>query len=231
MSEENAIPIDADAVKAAKNKAVEANIRILENFYSFLISFALTQATLKLILTWQAGENWHALGASILYASFLMTLVPFYQGMNRFLYETHVVRPLDKPDARSSPLLFDIWAFILMASLLFVMGWSIVSPYIFFYAWSALLIVDIVWTTLVWTIQGSRKPIWALNNLLFLGCGWAYWVIIYVLSGFPYFDKNVLSTLIYGFVAFEVARSIMDYKINWNFYFPPEFRGVSNVGK
>ena len=231
MSEEIATPVDAEAVKGAKNKAVEASIRILENFYSFLVSFALTQATLKLILTWQANQDWHALGASVLYASFLMTLVPFYQGMNRFLYETHVVRPLEKPEARSSPLLFDVWAFILMASLLFVMGWSITSPYVFFYAWSALLAVDIVWTTLVWTIQSSRKPIWAVNNLLFLGFGWIYWVSIYALSGFPSFDKNVLSALIYGFVVVEIGRSVMDYKINWKFYFPPEFRGAGNVRK
>lgn len=223
--------IDEEAVKAAKNKAVEASIRILENFYSFLISFALTQATYKLITSWQSEQGWQAVGDSILYTSFLVTLVPFYQGMNRFLYETHVVRPLEKPTTRSSPLLFDIWAFILMASLLFVMGWSINSPYIFFYAWSALLIVDIVWTTLVWVVQGSRKPIWAVNNLLFLALAWVYWIFIYVLSGMQSFDKDVLSTLIYGFVVFEVARSIRDYNINWKFYFPPEFRGASDASE
>lgn len=222
------IVVDEEAVKAAKNKAVEASIRILENFYSFLISFALTQATLKLIQTWQSDQGVNAVGASVLYASFLVTLVPFYQGMNRFLYETHVVRPLQKPKSRSSPMLFDIWAFILMSTFLFVMGWSIASPYIFFYAWSALLSIDIIWTTLVWVIQGSRKPIWALNNLFFLGLAWMYWIIIYALSGVPSYDAGVMSTLIYGFVVFEVARSVMDYKINWSFYFPPEFRGVNN---
>ena len=229
MSEGNSPPVDEEAVKAAKNKAVEASIKTLENFYSFLISFALTQGTLKLLLTWQSDQSWRSVGATVLYVSFLITLVPFYQGMNRFLFETHVVRPLEKPAARSSPMLFDIWAFLLMASLLFVMGWSITSPYIFFYAWSALLALDIIWTTLVWIIQGSRKPIWAINNLAWLGCGWAYWVILYALSGVPSFDKAVLATLIYGFVVVEVVRSIMDYRINWKFYFPPEFRGANNA--
>lgn len=227
MTTEHPALVDGKAIEAAKAKAVEASIRTLENFYSFLISFALTQGTLQLLMTWQSERSWRSVGATVLYSSFLITLVPFYQGMNRFLYETHVVRPLQKPESRSSPMLLDIWAFILMASLLFVMGWSITSPFIFFYAWSGLLAIDVVWTTLVWIIQGSPRPIWAFNNLLFLACGWIYWISIYAISGIPGFNKDVLSTLIYGFVVFEIARSIRDYRINWKFYFPPEFRGMS----
>lgn len=220
--------VDDAAYAIAKNKAVEANIRILENFYSFLISFALTQATYRMLLVWQGsaevGEVSKA-GSTILYATFVFTLVPFYQGMNRFLYATHVVRPLEKPNARYSPLLFDIWAFLLMSSILFALGYYITDPVKFFYLWSALLLIDIVWTSLVWVIQGSRRPIWAVNNLIWLGLGWLYWVIVYGLSGIPAFDAKVLESLAFGFVFFEIGRTVFDYKINWEFYFPPEYRG------
>lgn len=127
--------VNKKALAEAKNKAVEANIRILENFYSFLISFAFTHATFRLLQVWQedpeVGEV-SKVGSTVLYFTFLMTLVPFYQGMNRFLYASHVVRPLEKPNSRSSPLLFDIWAFLLMASLLFALGRFITDPVKFF---------------------------------------------------------------------------------------------------
>lgn len=220
--------VDREALEAANNKAVEANIRILENFYSFLVSFALTQATYRLLQVWQGdasiGEV-SKIGSTVLYATFLMTLVPFYQGMNRFLYANHVVRPLEKPNQRTSPLLFDIWAFLIMASILFSLGSFITSPTTFFYLWTALLVLDIIWTSLVWVIQGSRRPIWAINNLAWLAAAWVYWVVIYGLSGIPSFDSNVLNTLAFGFVAFEIGRSILDYKINWKFYFPDVYRG------
>jgi hypothetical protein len=86
--------LDVGALKKAKDDAVSANIKILENFYSFIISFALTQATMKLVDAWIAsGVSAEIVGASVLYISLILTIVPFYQGMNRFLYTTHVVKP------------------------------------------------------------------------------------------------------------------------------------------
>jgi hypothetical protein len=120
----NSLPqINDAALKKAKDDAASANIKILENFYSFLISFALTQATLNLADGWIAdGISIQTLGRSILYTSLLITIVPFYQGMSRFLYETHIIRPIEKPESRSTPMLLDIYAFLLMSCLLFSMG-------------------------------------------------------------------------------------------------------------
>lgn len=217
---------NSEKVKKARNDAVAANIRVLENFYSFLVSFALTQATYQLVTTLSAGaETAQVVGYMILYASFLLTIVPFYQGMNRFLYATHVVRPLEKPSSRSSPLLLDIYVFVIMSGLLFAMGRFLGNASTFFYIWSSLLALDVVWSLVVWQVQDSRKPLWALNNLKWLAAAWVYWAVVYVFSKTSCSSKDAVLWLQYGFVGFEVGRTFYDYKINWSFYFPPEYRG------
>jgi|GEM_PF-2669632 len=226
MPETNASPpVDLEAVAKARNDAVLANIRILENFYSFLVSLALTQATLRISLLW-AGEGalTEKMGASVLYASLLVTIVPFYQGMNRFLYANHVVRPLAQPGSRLSPLLMDIYAFLAMSSLLFVMGTVLERPDSFFFCWSALLVIDIVWSCSVWAIQRDERPLWAINNLTWLLGAWLTWALI-LSFGPPGVLGNPAHFLAYAFVPFEIGRTILDYRINWGFYFPPEYRG------
>jgi hypothetical protein len=213
-------------LKKARDDAVAANIKVLENFYSFLISFALTQATYQLVLKWdESNDVSEIMGAIILYISFVVTIVPFYQGMNRFLYATHVVRPLEKPNSKSSPMLLDIYAFLVMSCLIFVMGRFLSQPYVFFYIWTALLIVDIVWTLIVWQVQDSRRPLWAFNNIKWLIAAWIYWGIVYFVSHSSCLDDEAKRWLPYGFVIFEIGRTYFDYKINWSFYFPAEYRG------
>jgi hypothetical protein len=227
MSENAISPVNEAALKKATDDAVAAYIKILENFYSFLVSLALTQATIKLADGWIAdGVSTATLGRGVLYLSLLVTIVPFYQGMNRFFYVTHVIRPIEQPSSRSSPMLLDIYAFLLMSCILFAMGRFLDRPMEFFYLWSALLVVDIAWTTVVWRIQKSRQPIWALNNFVWLCLAWSYWAALSSWSPLaPYFDAVGPVTL-YGFVLFEIGRTAYDYKINWRFYFPFEYRGV-----
>lgn len=224
---DTAVPlVNEVALKKAGDDAVAAYIKVLENFYSFLISFALTQATMRLADGWITdGLSMDTLGRGVLYLSLLITIVPFYQGMNRFFYVTHVVRPIEKPGSRSSPMLLDIYAFLLMSCILFAMGRVLDRPKDFFYLWSVLLAVDIVWATLVWRIQKSRQPIWAVNNLIWLCFAWLYWAALSSWSSLPPWLHQLEPVTPYGFVLFEIGRTIFDYKINWRFYFPFEYRG------
>ena len=223
--------VDHAALKKAKDDSVAANIKVLESFYAFLISFALTQATMKLADGWIAdGISFDTLGRGVLYISLLITIVPFYQGMNRFLYVTHVVRPIEKPNSRTSPILLDIYAFLLMSCVLFAMGRFLDNPIGFFYLWSGLLALDIVWSLLVWFIQRGRAPKWAANNMLWLVLAWVYWIIFQKTSFSEHFGTWAPVGL-YGFVLFEIARTVCDYSINWSFYFPLEYRGSPTEGE
>jgi hypothetical protein len=47
VNDDAIVSVDHSALKKAKDDAVAANIKLLENFYSFLISFALTQTTMS----------------------------------------------------------------------------------------------------------------------------------------------------------------------------------------
>jgi hypothetical protein len=228
MSDYASRQVDDAALKRAKDGAAAANIKILENFYSFLISFALTQATMKLADGWIAdGISMNTLGRGILYTSLLITIVPFYQGMSRFLYVTHVVRPVEKPDSRATPMLLDIYVFLLMSCLLFAMGRFLDHPITFFYLWSILLGLDIAWDILVWWIQKGRRPTWAGNNFIWLCLAWLYWwaLAFFAPLPLPLSLEAVAPLTAYGFVLFEIARTIFDYRINWRFYFPLEYRG------
>ncbi|WP_315780324.1 MULTISPECIES: hypothetical protein [unclassified Bradyrhizobium] len=226
MNETCGAIVNTDALKKANDDAVAAYIKILENFYSFLISFALTQATMKLADGWIAdGLSVSTLGRGVLYVSLLITIVPFYQGMNRFLYQTHVVRPIEKPSSRSSPMLLDLYAFLLMSCILFAMGRFLDNPKTFFYLWSALLVLDVVWSVLVWLIQGSRRPIWAGNNFAWLLAAWAYCEATSYWSPLPANLQGLDPLIPYGFVFFEFGRTLVDYWLNWRFYFPFEYRG------
>jgi hypothetical protein len=226
MSDEAGRSVNYAALKKARDDAVAAHIKILENFYSFLISFSLTQATMRLTDGWIAdGVSMNTLGRGILYFSLLITIVPFYQGMNRFFYETHVVRPIEKPSSRSSPMLLDIYAFLLMSCILFGMGRFLDDPKTFFYLWSALLVLDVAWTNLVWRIQKSRRPIWAVNNVIWLCLAWLYCEALVHWAPLPSWLQALEPLTPYGFVFFEIGRTIFDYWINWRFYFPFEYRG------
>jgi hypothetical protein len=226
MVETLAPKVDDVALKKATDDAVAANIKILENFYSFLISLALTQATMKLIDGWLTdGLKVETLGAVVLYLSLLVTIVPFYQGMSRFLYVTHVVRPIEKPNFQSSPMLLDIYVFLLMSCIIFAMGRFLNDPTTFFYLWSALLVVDILWVKAVWKIQKGETPIWARNNLLWICVAWIYWALIHLTCLPSILMPSAKNILPYGFVLFEIARTVRDYQINWNFYFPPKYKG------
>jgi hypothetical protein len=222
----NETGVDHAALKKVKDDSVVANVKILENFYTFLIGFALTQATMKLADAWISnGLNETILGEVVLYISLLVTIVPFYQGMHRFLYVTHVVRPIEKPNSRSSPILLDVYAFLLMSCILFAMGRFLGDPTTFFYLWAALLCLDITWTITVWIIQKSRNPIWAWNNLFWLVLASLYWVIVHLCLQYPA-APMMTKLLPYGFVIFEVLRTVCDYIFNRDFYFPPEYRGT-----
>jgi hypothetical protein len=219
-------PVASSELKKAQDDALSASIKVFENFYSFLISFAITQATLKIAI---ALDSIHrasdAIGYVLLYIAFLATIVPFYQGMNRFLYSTHVVRPLEKPDSKASPLLLDIYAFLTMGCIIFLMGRYLDNPYKFFYLWSCLLVVDIIWSLIVWQVQNSKQPIWALNNFIWLIFAWTYWYAAFLLRHINNVDAVGAHWLPYGLVFIQCMRSFFDYKINWKFYFPHEYRG------
>lgn len=208
-------------LEQAENDAVRENVGTLETLYTLIIGLALTHATYQISEAWGQLSTIESASAVILYTSFLFTIIPFYQGMGRFLYETHVVRPLRKPGAHESPMLLDTLAFVALSILFFVLGGQMSNVHMFFYIWSAVLIVDIAWSLLVWGIQRSRLPNWAFNNFVWLAASWGYWLVVVDA------DRTFYPQFVYehAIAIFVVGRSIADYSFNWRFYYPKSYTG------
>jgi hypothetical protein len=120
----------------------------------------------------------------------------------------------------TTPLLADVFVFILEGGLLFAMGRVLSSPKTFLYLWTALLVVDILWSLAVWIIKKrEHKPKWVLNNCAWSVIAWVTWFAILAM-GQGQVSTAHFATPACALAIIEVCRSVTDYVLNWKFYFP-----------
>lgn len=197
---------DAD-IKLANMRTVDA----LQRVYAMVIALALITAVTLLIevigvIKSSKGAQAEFVPTALMFIAFLSTLVSFYHGMNRHLDDTFVIG--DQTSPHRLPLLVDIFVFLVEAGLLVVMANTINSPKTFLYAWSVLLAIDIVWGLFVYLLVKRVAPArWVANNFAFLALAWICWLF--------FFPQNVILIAVV-----EVLRSVIDYWLNWHFYFP-----------
>jgi hypothetical protein len=200
-------------------KAKKDSIHTLQQLYSVVVALALTHAMLKLGEIWPTLHSTeHILKVTAIGIAFLSTIVPFYHGMNRHLYETHIRNSETGEHGHPIPLLIDIFVFILESGLLFAMGRTLDSPTNFLLLWGLLLLLDIVWSVVVYKVQKGAKPKWAVNNLAWLT------VVLIGYFALPQLFENMRGSVtaygVYLLAVAEVSRSIVDYYLNWYYYFP-----------
>jgi hypothetical protein len=143
------------------------------------------------------------------FVAFLVTLVPFWHGMNRHLDRCYVEK---KGAIVQGGLLWDFTAFFVEGCLLFSAGWSLRSGIESFEYLGALLGVDMGWGFVAHQIhfrgQKSHVVRWSLVNLVAI-------LLAILIIAFPFQSKMEV------LMALAVVRSIADYWICWDFYFPP----------
>jgi hypothetical protein len=141
--------------------------------------------------------------------AFLFTLVPFWHGMNRHLDRCYLEKP--KEDVKQGALLLDFGVFFVEAGFLFAAAWTLQSGITSFVLLGSLLFVDMLWAVgshqIHFAGQKSHSVRWALINLvaLFLGV---------LIVAFPFRQKP------WVLMALAVVRTVLDYGICYNFYFP-----------
>jgi len=208
---------------AAQKSAIDA----LQKFYGLIVAIAFTGGVLKFIDGFDVWQWTKLQGSeSLLFVAFVATIVPFYHGMERHLHETHIARNdiAWGKKGKPSPVLLDIFAFMFMGALLLAMGRRIDAPLVFLQLWSVLLVLDIVWSLVVWAFQKQTKPLWAVNNFFWLLIAWVLWFAIPVLIEKLSFNTTWIPVFQTAGVALsEILRSIFDYKSHWSFYFPDGF--------
>ena len=191
-----------------KERAVDS----LQQIYAVIIALAIAQAIESLLKDPLHGD---LLAASQIFAgfpacvAFVVTVVPFWHGMNRHLDRCYVEK---KTAVVHRALLLDFGTFFLEAILLFAVGLSLRSGIWSFFFLGLLLSVDMVWGALSHRIhfRGHKSHVlkWSAINLVAI-------VIAVLVVVFPIPHK--ITALM--FVA--ILRTIVDYSLCSSFYFPP----------
>ncbi len=197
------------------SEAERINVRSvdsLQKIYAVVIALAIAQAIQSLLKDPVRGtflEPDQILVGLPAFIALLVTLVPFWHGMNRHLDRCYLEK---KSAVAQGGILLDFAAFFIEASLLFAAGWSLRSGIYSFIALAFLLSVDMLWGVISHTIhfpgQKSHVRRWSAINLF------AILIAILVVT-FPFQPKIIVLMVI------TIVRTIVDYWLCWDFYFPP----------
>jgi hypothetical protein len=198
-------------VSTEAERIKERSVDSLQKIYAVVIALAIAQAIQSLLRDPIAGT---LLGfGQILvglppFVAFLVTLVPFWHGMNRHLDRCYLEK---KSAVVQGALLFDFVTFFLEASLLFAAGWTLRSGIYSFAAVGLLLFVDSVWGFISHQIHfpGLKSHVRRWAGINFVGI-----VVAILIVAFPFQYKSIVLMVV------AIARSITDYLWCWDFYFP-----------
>ena len=200
-------------------RSLERSVDSLERIFAFIVALAVTDA---IRVTFLGGSQnptlrWPTATVFAAFLAFLVTIVPFYHGMNRHLEECYIRR---EPRAEGA-LLFDFVFFFVEASLLFAITASLRDPNLgSFFFLGILLFIDVVWATISNRIHYGQKAhgitTWTTVNLTMITVGAA---IYFVAAKGAALSAEWQASLL---LVVAVLRSVLDYYFTWDFYFPKD---------
>lgn len=189
----------------------ERSVDSLQQIYAVVIALAIAQAIQSLLKDPLRGtllDRSQILAGLPAFVALLFTLVPFWHGMNRHLDRCYLEK---KSAVAQGAVLLDFAAFCLEASLLFAAGWSLRSGIYSFIALGGLLLVDMLWGFISHQIhfpgQKSHVRRWSAINLVAI-------VIAILIVDYPFQHQSIVLMVV------AIVRSIVDYWLCWDFYFP-----------
>lgn len=189
----------------------ERSVDSLQQIYAVVIALAIAQAIQSLLRDPLRGTllDWTQILVGLpAFVALLFTLVPFWHGMNRHLDRCYLEK---KSAVVQGAVLLDFATFCLEASLLFAVGWSLRSGIYSFIALGGLLLVDMLWGFISHQIhfpgQKSHVRRWSAINLVAI-------VIAILIVDYPFQHQSIVLMVV------AIVRSIVDYWLCWDFYFP-----------
>ncbi len=187
----------------------QRSVDSIQRIYAVVIALAIAQAIQSLLKEPTAGTDLGLIRAGLpSLVGFVVTLVPFWHGMNRHLDRCY----LEKTEGvQQGALVFDFLMFFIEACFLFAAAWTIRFGLEAFYCLGGLLVVDMAWGLISHLIhfpgQKSHAVRWSLINMVAIGI--AGFVIAY-----PFGSKPAL------LMGVAIIRSVADYGFCRKFYFP-----------
>lgn len=189
-------------------KKTERSVDSLQRVYAFAIALALGESIRRLVLDTKTGAtrfHWDYLPP---FLALMLTLVPFYHGMNRHLDEAYVAPSSKTPP--SGALLFDFCFFFMEAAALFVLATLVDNPQTFFRFLAVFLLVDSLWGLVTYWISDGMGKQWAVLNF-----SAAMLTLLFCFQIILPSSVNPWGALVVAF-----ARTIADYLWCWEYYFP-----------
>lgn len=194
-------------------KPVPEVVLFFRGAFTIVLALALAEA-FKQFVSDKADENepvvyWQRVPALV---SFLLLIIPFYQGMSRYFFVTYA--DLSKlPQPYSIFLMIDSVAFLGESALFFIMSRALSyrRAFSFYAAVLALLYLDSLWSLIAY-VHGASVVAWTALNLVFGG----------FVAGLLYFLRQPPTTLQLPLIGTGImlVRTILDYVATWGFYFP-----------
>jgi hypothetical protein len=202
--------------KEARKRSVDS----LQRLYTVVVSLAVTEA-LRRLLSSGTGDytRW------LIFASFVVTVVPFYHGANRHLDVSYVT---EERKAKPGALMIDFVFLFIEGILFFALAVRIDSRDIFYTLLAVLFLLDVFWIGFTYISRTNEEDRasgyvkWAIMNLV---AGAAIGVSIWS-NIFGSFWANETAKDV-ALVSITISRTVLDYILQWHFYYPPEEKSPS----
>ena len=192
-------------------KAAERSVQSLQHVFAFVVALAVGKAVETTFV--EGGQLIFLPQRLPVFLAFIVTVVPFFHGMNRHMDRCYIERR--DPHVQGA-LLMDFSLFFVESCLLFAFAMSSESGLLGFGLLVAILVIDIPWAMIShWIhyrkIESSTKR-WALVNAIAI----VLFVLVLLLdTGYSPEAK------LWALAVLATCRSVADYLTNWEFYFPP----------
>lgn len=201
---------------ADSKESLRRSVTALERMFGVIGGFGLTMGAKTLMETWLPG--WKETvsfpdsiprGHLALFATLIVTLIPFFHGAMRHLDIVHL---FSKAETRPMPLFVD-YLLLFIEPIVFVMlGMSIGSVRHFLIGLGVLMAIDLLWAVVscLWTARDRRSHVirWI-----------AFDVVCLALLGITFIRAVDARHITLWIAVVATVRSGLDYIFNWGFYF------------
>jgi hypothetical protein len=195
-------------------EAIISTIDSLKAVYTVLLALSLGEAFSQLVkssptktervIQWDRALN---------LVPFLLLIIPFIQGMDRYFFV--VYKTTSRPFSYGGHLLVDCVVFTLEGSLFFVLARSLSKDrWLRFYGTViSLLALDAVWgLTVFWRFHPPAVLLWIILD----ACTLVVLALIRLIKAEAAPTWQPIACLL-----IILVRTVLDYILSWNFYFPP----------
>jgi heme/copper-type cytochrome/quinol oxidase subunit 4 len=195
------------------------SVRNLQNLYSIVVGLGLSLSIYNLIDTSREGAPFK-LELLPFFLSFLVTLIPFYHGALRHFDATYIEQ--DNRQVRGCALLADFVILFIESCLLLTLAVLLATPQFFAWGLVTLLALDCVWGFVAHKVFSQETKIkpelrWAIINLVTSVILSVCFIVIDIFPPAAGAGEPKLWAIIFSV---SVIRTIIDYVLCWDFYFP-----------